>query len=585
MSISRCSVLYVLLLPIFAASVCVFVNATNSTFENHASGVNSSVDRAGDVSRKWPITSLWLLSVCVAVPFAVRLVPDGSMDNLVLNGLSDWLESTAVPSAVTRSDGRMILSNDELIKILPELLTAAEHGAFSLHELLSENSDEKSEVTFQKLQAAICRCLDGPVPQSMQVRCTNKRCLAVTIAAQIDHKGAKQLLVWSIQETGQQQRLQQRDLHSEKMEAIARLAGGIAHEFNNLLTAVLGNLELIRSRPDAAVSQVVGNLESAEVAALRASQLIQELRRFASREASRREIKSVVPSVRKVRRILAGMVARNIEVSHSFENESQLFAEINSSQLEDALLKLGINSAEAIGNNQEGQIHFSIAAKDGHQHTNGQLEILISDSGHGMDATIRDRAFEPFFTTKDSEKSFGLGMAIAYGLIEEMGGTISIANTSETGSQISVSFPLQADQSKNGATVSDSSVHESPVQLLIAMVDNELSIRNVASGMLKFLGHQVVLFSDGTNFLKAIQDGQSFDLVLLDNVMPGMTGRSTYEKMRGMNADIPVIICSGRSLNLDTFCSISNHQPNAFLAKPFTILDLSSAIAPFTRRN
>ena len=577
--------LHLLLVPFLLGLVYIAVSDIGLTPEECGNGVRDNFHRLSDIATRRPKIPLWLLISSATVIGTIRLVPDDSnLGNPVLNGLSTWLESTEIPSAVTRIDGRIILSNDQLVAIMPELLAAPDLCGSSLPKLLSIICNQRPEITLSKIQEAVGKCLEGPVPQSLQCQCSNNRSIAVTVAAQMDHQGEQKLLVWSVQDSEHMQRLQQRNLHSKKMEAITRLAGGMAHEFNNLLTAVLGNLELIRSRPNEMVSQVVGNLESAEVAALRASQLIQELRRFASREAPRRETKSVVSTIKKVRRILAGMVARNIEVSHSFENESQLLAKINTSQLEEALLKLGINSAEAIGNDQVGQIHFSVGVRKCDQSTTNLLEILISDSGHGMDATIREQAFEPFFTTKESERAFGLGMAIAYGLIEEMGGSISIANTSDAGSQISVLFPLESARPGQQMTDQDSSVDESPGELLVAMVDNELSIRNVASGMLKFLGHQVELFSDGSSFLKAFQDGRKFDLVLMDNVMPGMTGRSTYEKLRSMNTEVPVIICSGRSLDLETFCPDTHTQPNAFLAKPFTMSDLATALAPFSRK-
>ncbi len=251
--------------------------------------------------------------------------------------------------------------------------------------------------------------------------------------------------------------------------------------------------------------------------------------------------------------------------------------------LEEALLKLCTNSAEAIGPAGTGRIHISagILRDSSEERIQDIVQIQVLDSGPGMDATIRERAFEPFFTTKDSERAFGLGMAIAYGLVEEMGGTIQISDTIPSGSQINIHFPLRSTPQELSGGPVDSSEQTPPRQLHIAMVDNELSIRNVTGGMLKFLGHQANLFADGAKFLEQVQEGQRFDLVLMDNVMPGMTGRSTYERLRVIDSDVPVIICSGRALDLKNFSVPTTRQPDAFLAKPFSISDLATAIAPF----
>ena len=559
----------------------------------HVQPVGFTVDAGNDefvsvqsLVNDWSLLSMFVITACVGVLAAVRLVPEGTeLGSSVLDGLRNWLEATEVPAAITDRNGRLIISNDQLVKILPEVLIAEERGGINFVDLLTEVSAKQSHSSPQNLRKALNDCSKSPIPQSLQLSCNDGRRLTIHVAAQIDESASPNLIVWSVLDSVQHQKLQLHDKHSEKMEAITRLAGGMAHEFNNLLTAILGNIELIRSRPDVSVTHVVGNLESAEVAALRASQLIGELRRFGSREVPPSQVSSVVSIVKKVRRILSGMVARNIDVSHSFENDGRLFARINPGQLEEALLKLGVNSAEAIGPENDGRINLSVSTRTCDEHELGLLEIVISDSGPGMDTTTRERAFEPFFTTKYNEKAFGLGMAIAYGLIEEMGGTINIADSSEAGSCVSICFPLEPNPDNDLPPDNDSSINEAPVQLRIAMVDNELSIRNVANGMLKLLGHKVALFSDGTHFLNSIKSGQKFDLVLMDSVMPGMTGRTTFGKLRELDVDLPVIICSGRSLDLQTFCPDGGSPPEAFLGKPFSISDLSKAIAPYGRKS
>ena len=272
------------------------------------------------------------------------MLPDDSpLEDTATHGPCKWIASTQTAAALTGRDGQLITISNRLKQLFPELAfyktdqpTAqqTEHNQnICFVNFLAGLTDAKSEAVTGELWEVVKICRTDQLSQTIPLNCSRNSHLLLTVSCQIDHSGEPNLLVWVFQESSVQRRLQQRDLHSSKMEAISRLAGGMAHEFNNLLTAILGNLELVRSQPAVQVASVSGRLESAEVAALRASQLIRELRRFASREAPRREVALITKSLRKVHRILPGMVSRNIEVSHSFEDEEILFAEINSGQL------------------------------------------------------------------------------------------------------------------------------------------------------------------------------------------------------------------------------------------------------------
>lgn len=523
------------------------------------------------------IKNQWLLAIGVLVlglgVASVRVVKDESELDSELGGFGKVLEDLELPAAVTKKCGRLVLSNDQLISLFSQL-GSHDPAETNLCELLVSHADVSAQPeSIRDLQAAVEKCGSSPVPQQLVLHCRNRVSLSVSISPQVSNPDTCYLL-WVLRDVGIDSRLEERDQHHQKMQTITRFAGGMAHEFNNLLTAILGNFELIRARPDVSVSSVIGNLESAEVAALRASQLIQELRRFASREVPLREVKSIPRAIRQTRRILAGSVARNIEVTHSFENEASLYALINSGQLQEALLKLGMNAAEAIGGTA-GRIHFEVGVVDD-ESGNPIVRIDVSDSGHGMCKLTRERAFEPLFTTRDESRAAGLGMSIAHGLIEEMGGQIRIADTSDFGSVVSVTLPMVPPVS---SVEDDSSVAPPTLGLKIGTLDNERSIRKVVLGMLSLLGHEAQTFVDGAELIDAFENGQRFDLLLIDHVMPGMTGRATYQRIRELDPDVRVVICSGQHLDVSRFCLECERQPDGFLKKPFSMEELASLLA------
>jgi len=509
---------------------------------------------------------------------AIRELTSNGLEDSSLSGLREFLDGAGQPAAVSKGCGRLVLANSEFVDLLPELKAATFGNKISLLELVIDSADESCRgIIAEQLDEAIRLASTSCMPEQRLLRRCSKESLHITISPQV-RENSKPVLLWILRDVGKDHRLEERDEHSKKMQTLTRFAGGMAHEFNNLLTAILGNLELMRVRPEQTIEAAKGHIESAEIAALRASALIQELRRFGTREIPLREAKSVPRSIRRARRILSGTVSRNIEITHGFEDEDQLYALINADQLEEALLKLGVNSAEAIGS-AAGKIQINAGSFED-ESGKPVIRIDITDSGRGMCKQTREQAFEPLFTTKDDAKAAGLGMSIAHGLIEEMGGYVRISDTSDKGSVVSVFLPrLSAGQIRED----ESSVKSGFVpELRIATLDDEHSVRNVVSGMLSLLGHTVQTFADGEELIKAFQSGERFDMVLIDHVMPGMTGRGTYLKIREIDSNVPVVISSGKGIDITRFCPECTVQPNAFLKKPFTMEELAAVISSLT---
>lgn len=479
--------------------------------------------------------------------------------------LTDWLSDSVNSVAVTDRNGLMICCNRLFSELLP--VKAGDDLLHCLHECY-ENCNSKLPLSSfaETLQ-------DSRHSHRMLLRQNEQTRLELIVYPQLGQSGEVELWLWEFFDVHQALRLQEHAAHTEKMNAISRLAGGMAHEFNNLLTAVLGNLELIRARGQQGDGQLLPNVEAAEGAALRASQLISDLRRFASRSTPAREQQLVVPIVRNAQRILHGIAPPSVSISLQDEtNGLELAASVNADVLSEALLKLGVNAIEAMADGS-GVVRISVGVQESAEELEPQLRILVEDTGCGMPAAVRQRAFEPFFTTKDPTTAAGLGMAMAYSLIEEMDGRIDIEKSDSSGTRIAISLPLTSALPR---TSSDNSVEEAHAsrRLRIAVVDNNAGIREVGKGMFRHLGHDALTFPSGPRLLDRLDAGENFDLVLLDNAMPSMSGRTTYAEIRKMNTTIPVVICSGRPVELNSFAADGCEAPDGFLAKPFTLTGL-----------
>lgn len=488
-----------------------------------------------------------------------------------LRWLVGSLEEMSEAAAITDRRGHLQFINDHLFQAIPELQAmSAENNLPSV--LISKFVEADDEQTTRSLADTMEQSAVSLAPQSIMLGHPGSKSIEVVVYSVMIQ--SEVLLLWTIYNTEFDQKMIQRDEHLRKMETITRFAGGMAHEFNNILTAIIGNLELIRSDTDRKVSDVLQSVESAEVAALRASQLIHELRRFSSRELPSRVVRSVPRIVRRVQRVLAGTVSRNISVKQTFEGESDLYSNVDTDHLQEALLKLGVNAVEAIGSS-DGEIHFDVRCNT--EGDGRRVQIDIRDTGSGMSAATREHAFEPLFTRRDGGTARGLGMSIAHGLIEEMDGEVLIQKTSSAGTVIRVLLPLTRQIREDN---SDSSLSRTAgTGLKVATVDNESSVRSVLTGMLQILGNKVMAYSDGHTLLEMLKGGEEFDVIVLDYVMPGMTGRATYEAIRAVDEEVAVIICSGLPISVDQFNASGNRQPDAFLRKPFSLSDLSQALS------
>ncbi len=356
----------------------------------------------------------------------------------------------------------------------------------------------------------------------------------------------------------QRRKVEERLRQAQKMEAVGTLAGGVAHDFNNILTSILGYATLLRQDLPAG-SQLSADVEAIAGSARRAAELTRQLLTF-SRKTPRVEMEplDVNALIGEVRFLLERTIDKSIAVETVMDAESHV-VEGNSGQLHQVLLNLCINARDAMPKGGTLRIATSNPASGRAK----RLVLRVSDTGVGMPQSVRDRLFEPFFTTKDTGR--GLGLATAYGIVHAHGGEITVQSEEGRGSAFEVSLPLTQKQIKAPEPPKDRPRRRGGETVLV--VDDEKTVRGVLRRILERDGYTVLQADDGAEGVAAY--GEGVDLVILDIAMPHMDGSAAFEALRKADPDVKVLISSGHSEE-GRVESLLGRGARGFLRKPFT---------------
>ena len=333
---------------------------------------------------------------------------------------------------------------------------------------------------------------------------------------------------------------------SQKMEAVGQLTGGIAHDFNNLLMAVLGSLELVRKRVpyDPRITPLIDNaIQGAE----RGAVLTQRMLAFARKQELKMEAVDAPSLVRGLMNFLDRTIGPNIEVNMRFPGDLPR-VHTDPYQLEAALMNLAVNARDAMPGG--GSITVSARPERVREHpaleAGDYVRLVVADTGEGMDEATLSRAMEPFFTTKGVGKGTGLGLSMVHGLAAQSGGWLTMKSRPGAGTQVELWLPVaSAGQSEGPAGEASDGPFGAARRLLILAVDDDSLVLTNTAAMLDDLGHEVLVASSGKEALEVLKGRPDIDLVITDEVMPGMTGSQVGEAVRAMNPATPVIITSG----------------------------------------
>jgi two-component system, cell cycle sensor histidine kinase and response regulator CckA len=366
---------------------------------------------------------------------------------------------------------------------------------------------------------------------------------------------------------------------AQKFEAIGTLAGGVAHDFNNLLMGIQGRASLISW--DLEISHPHReHIHAIEEYIRSAASLTQQMLGFA--RGGKYEVKPVdMNELVQGSSAMFGRTKKEIRV-HAKCQASPLVVDADRGQIEQVLLNMYVNAWQAMPTDGgELYLETKIVTLDEayckpHQTASGRyVKVSITDTGAGMDEATRLRIFDPFFTTKEMGRGTGLGLASAFGIIKNHNGMITVYSEIGHGTTFNIYLPVSYKEAHREVSMEGGLIKGSATILL---VDDEELIIDVGLAMLERLGYHVMVSRDGQEAVKVISDmGNEIDLVILDMIMPGMDGGTTFDRIREIQPVMPVLLSSGYAINGHAD-KIIRKGCNGFIQKPYNISELSQII-------
>ncbi len=371
-----------------------------------------------------------------------------------------------------------------------------------------------------------------------------------------------------------------RKSHEQKMIAIGQLAGGIAHDFNNSLTGIIGSVELL-SRDGISEENKKRYLGMIMNASFSVGELIRKLLTFAGRVERASEAISVAKVIEDTIEILRRTIDRKIAVQYENSFRDAVVTG-DYAMLQNVFLNMGINASHAMPDG--GILSFRISrvlldsnfcgAGSFKINPGSYVDIAIQDNGCGMTSEIQKHIFEPFFTTKEPGKGTGLGLSAAYGTLQDHHGAIDVSSEPGAGTVFHIYLPLSDE--KAAVPVRSETVTGTGTVLLI---DDDDTVRSTTGSMLESLGYTVLDAPDGQKGISIFgQHRDAIGLVLLDMIMPVMSGRETFMRLRELYGDVKVIVFTGYSKEAD-LSDMKRNGLRGFIKKPFRLEEFSRVVS------
>jgi len=373
--------------------------------------------------------------------------------------------------------------------------------------------------------------------------------------------------------------LEAKIIHAQRIDSIGNLAGGVAHDFNNILTSILGSTAIMKRKmkrddPWYRFSDII------ETAARRGAGLTRQLLTFARKNNVLFRPVVVNDIIEETLRLFERSIDKTISIRRDL-TEQVIIINGDDGQLQQSILNLLINARDAMPDG--GMITVQSIQKQIEEDATGSAEtrrgdyiaISIADTGIGMDKNVQQHIFEPFFTTKDQGKGTGLGLSVVYGVVNSHSGFITVQSGPRQGSKFTMHFPILPITE----TLQRQIRHPKPLQGTehILIIDDEKDVASVIGGMLESLGYHVTIVDSGRKAINLYKKKKRFDVVILDLNMPKMSGKETLGRLKEIAPDIRVVISSGYSDRaMDS--SPWREEVKTFLQKPYQIEELSRAM-------
>jgi len=387
-------------------------------------------------------------------------------------------------------------------------------------------------------------------------------------------------IVFNSRDITERRRLEAQFIQSQKVQAIGQLAGGVAHDFNNILTAIIGYSELVmRQLPEGGTLK--DNVRQIKISADRAAALTRQLLAFSRKQVLQPRRINLNDTVLDMDKMLRRLLGEDIAFLTTLEPAMRA-VKVDPVQIEQVILNLVVNARDAMQSKGRLTVETTLLSLDDNyaranpEVTPGDYVMLaVSDNGMGMTAEVRARLFEPFFTTKEVGKGTGLGLATCHGIIKQSGGHITCYSEVGKGTTFKVYLPVSSGEAEKEEAA--------PTEVLLVggketvlLVEDEPLVRELAVVVLRDLGYEVLEAGNGLQALALVRNhmGNPIELVITDVVMPEMGGRELVMELQQIIPSIKVLYCSGYTEDAVLHGGLLD-PGMAFLGKPYTMTTLS----------
>ncbi len=382
------------------------------------------------------------------------------------------------------------------------------------------------------------------------------------------------------QNVTEQYRLERQLRHTQKMEAIGTLAGGVAHDFNNVLTPIMGYTEIIRLKlqQDGFSDRAVYDyLEQILKASKRAKSLVEQVLTFSRSTEKKAMLQYMHPIIKEVMKLMRVTLPSTI-VIHEEVNERCGRVLLDPVQIHQVLINLCTNAAHAMtGRHGVMTVKFDkVRPKIGNKEW---LELSVADTGEGIEQEMLDRIFEPYFSTKEKTSGTGMGLAMVHGIISRQGGHIQVESEVGKGTIFRVRLPVAQKENGIDHVVSLGDLQGGSGKILL--IDDEEQVVEVTGEILQSLGYEIVGRTSPLQALELFSSSpHDFDLIITDLTMPGLTGLELSERVKTIRPEIPVILFTGYSDQVSKDAAVAAGIKE-YCMKPISMRELSHVVGRF----
>jgi len=477
----------------------------------------------------------------------------------------------------TTADGRLIDANPAFARML---------GYEDPKELASSVIDMGTQIFASERRRQeymnLMEASGGVRDFEIQVRCKDGSMQWVSVNARSAYGDEANPLIYegAMESITERKKLEAQLRHAQKMESIGTLAGGVAHDFNNVLTTIMGYCSLIMMKAGDK-HPYAGYVNQIMEAANRASALTQSLLAFSRKQAMEIKPVDINETIRGVEKLLRRIIGEDIELQTQL-CDKRLIVLVGDGHISQLLMNLATNARDAMPDGgvltlRTEAVHLGsdlVGSLQGKEGTYAALEI--SDTGSGMDEKTKDQIFDPFFTTKEVGKGTGLGLSIVYGIVNQNKGYVNVASEPGRGATFTVYLPFAEVFADEEVPLERARLRGGDEIILVA--EDNVQVREIVTTTLRDFGYAVVEASDGADAIEKFSENKAtIDLLLLDVIMPRKNGKEAYLAIKKVRPDIRAIFMSGYTGDILTRKGISRDGV-PMISKPIVIEKLLRVI-------